>query len=504
MAAQNPVPIARTDPAAEVRVFISYAHQDRGVALALERILRDINKSRVVCFVDVNSIDAGTKYEEVIRQHLSQADWFIGLFTGEHSEYCGFEVGIFSQIKRTSADDELGGRLLCLYDTPEAPSLFSAYENYRVKGPEKALDEDARTDFYSHSPLYRFLDCFCGYNGLRHPSPGNRDEYRDFLIEKADNLTSAFRDARGEDVQEETILLPRLELEIPKSLEGPRSDGVASEPVLLKIPDDAVLTGREGAFSIFSLQLPSGRNQITWKELCQHIRSREGDLYPWIRRIEKDVVEASQRHILESAEITLKARDGRIYHPLLTRHKLFQNGARKFYIVFVETIPRQFLGRQRTSFLLAGLVLASRFRFAYFEEWDRIAVTKFGSGLSDIEFAANCTQLLYDLERMEHEAAEFGLLDPHDLVAAFGDENRAVVESFLRVWGEQKRKLLSGIDGLSGEEQAFNRQRAEESIRSFFEAMRPENRRFIRLALQTYGTETLRLLDQEESTTTTP
>jgi hypothetical protein len=503
MTSSNPVPISRTDSAAEVRVFISYAHQDRSIALALERVLRDINKSRVVCFVDVNSIDAGTKYEEVIRQHLSQADWFIGLFTGEHSEYCGFEVGIFSQIKRTAPEDELGGRLLCLYDTTEAPSLFSAYENYRVKGPEKALDEDARTDFYSHSPIYRFLDSFCGYSGLRRPSPGNRDEYRDFLIEKAANLTIAFRDARGEDLQEETILLPRLEIEIPKSMETLRSDGLATEPVLLKIPDDAVLTGREGVFAIFSLQLPSGRNQISWKDLREHVRLRNGDLHPWLRRIEKDVVEAAQRHVLESAEITLKARDGRIFHPLLTRHKLFQNGARKFYIVFVETIPRQFLGRQRTSFLLAGLVLASRFRFAYFEEWDRIAVTKFGSGLSDIEFAANCTQLLYDLERMEHEAAEFGLLDPQDLVAAFGDENRATVESFLRVWGEQKHKLLAGVEGLSGDEQAFNRERAGESVKSFFTAMRPENRRFIRLALETYGTETLRLLDQEESATTT-
>jgi hypothetical protein len=90
---------------------------------------------------------------------------------------------------------------------------------------------------------------------------------------------------------------------------------------------------------------------------------RNGDLQPWLRRIEKDIVEAAQRHILESAEITLKARDGRVFHPL-ARHKLFQNGARKFYVAFIETIPRQFLGRQRTSFLLAGLVLASRFRFA--------------------------------------------------------------------------------------------------------------------------------------------
>jgi hypothetical protein len=112
----SPVPISGTEPvpSAEVRVFFSYAHQDRSVALALERILKEVNKSRVNCFVDVNSIDAGTRYEEVIRERLSQADWFIGIFTGEHSEYCGFEVGIFSQIKRAASQDQSTGRLLCL------------------------------------------------------------------------------------------------------------------------------------------------------------------------------------------------------------------------------------------------------------------------------------------------------------------------------------------------------------------------------------------------------
>jgi hypothetical protein len=145
-------------------------------------------------------------------------------------------------------------------------------------------------------------------------------------------------------VLEETILLPHLKIEIPKDLEPGKLDAQTQAPVLLKIPDDAVLTGREGVFSIFSLQLASGRDQITWKNLREHVRLRNGDLQPWLRRIEKDIVEAAQRHILKSAEITLKARDGRIFHPLLARHKLFQNGARKFYVAFIETIPRQFLG----------------------------------------------------------------------------------------------------------------------------------------------------------------
>lgn len=84
----------------------------------------------------------------------------------------------------------------------------------------------------------------------------------------------------------------------------------------------------------------------------------------------------------------MQGEKGVIYRPLLTRHELYYDGSRKFYILFIESLPSKFLGKQHTSTLLAGLVLASRFRFAYFEEWDRMFTSKFGESLSDSEFGA--------------------------------------------------------------------------------------------------------------------
>src|SRR3712207_8687045 len=48
-------------------------------------------------------------------------------------------------------------------------------------------------------------------------------------------------------------------------------------------------------------------------------------------------------------------------------------------------------------------------------------------------FRSACRQLCYDLERIQHEAMELGLVDASAFVKAFGEDKKAVAESFLQV-----------------------------------------------------------------------
>ena len=243
-------------------------------------------------------------------------------------------------------------------------------------------------------------------------------------------------------------------------------------------------------FAIFGLTLPQDA-RLTWGQFKQHLTNLYGAAVPlWLRRIERDVLYALEYRSPSSAEAAVQGEKGVIYRPLLSRHELYYDGSRKFYILFIESLPSNFLGKQHTSTLLAGLVLASRFRFAYFEEWDRMFTSKFAENLSDNEFWSNCTQLLYDLERMEHEATEFGLLDPNELVAALGETNRATTEDFLRIWREERTKLFAGLLIPDGDRGSIDvRHGVKEIVLGFFRRMQPINARFLDIASAVYRSE---------------
>ena len=93
-------------------------------------------------------------------------------------------------------------------------------------------------------------------------------------------------------------------------------------------------------------------------------------------------------------------------------------------------LPRQFVGDQNTSLILAGSgVVASRFRFAYLERPERIEA-RFDDRVSDVEFEGHYRQFLYDLERMRQEAMELGLLDPTAFINSFGPTAAALPRVF--------------------------------------------------------------------------
>ena len=57
-------------------------------------------RSFLKCFLDTKSIPVGHKFQPIIRSALEQADWLIAVFTDHQSVYCGYEIGIYSVVKR--------------------------------------------------------------------------------------------------------------------------------------------------------------------------------------------------------------------------------------------------------------------------------------------------------------------------------------------------------------------------------------------------------------------
>src|SRR5262245_5362489 len=81
----------------KVRVFISYAHRDREIAQTLYEELSDIDRNRVECFFDQRTVQSGAEWMGHLKRELRRSDWLVCVYTGEQSEFCGFEIGYFSE-----------------------------------------------------------------------------------------------------------------------------------------------------------------------------------------------------------------------------------------------------------------------------------------------------------------------------------------------------------------------------------------------------------------------
>lgn len=482
-------------PQDKVHAFINYARQDESIANALNSELKRLGREDLQTFQDTRNIPPGAPWEPIILKELRKTDWLICVFTDKQSDYCGFEIATFKHFNgmlegRMSEDK----RLLCLYDCDPAslPSLFDSMHNVRVPTLEDVRSRKNLTfaeleDYWYDTPIGLFLREFCEYRNLY---PVNEDSFRQDIAASAARITDAFIRANSSDVVEDTPCQYRIELTM-----------AAPEEPLGCVPDSAVVTGTTQTFGLFGFALPqpmdTQQRAITWSEMKDKLRRDPRPDVPWMDKIESDIVTAASKLRLVSNDATLVGEDGRIYRPILGRHQLLMNGTRKFFVMFVETLKRDFDGDPTTSMLLASLVIASRFRFQYFEQWEAAHAAKFRDDCRLDEFADACLQLRYDLDRLDHESVQLGLGNVEAVVDAFGLENRARAERFFRDWFRIRTSLFDALPASRDGMRSERRGEMLAAAREFFEQARLQNSEFLELVVQTYSSRMLEDLEHE-------
>jgi hypothetical protein len=465
-------------------VFISYARADNLIAAVLREEIIEINRDRVECFLDTETIESGEGWEKKLEAALEAADWLVCIFTGEQSEFCGYEVGVFTRGKGL-AKNAGNSRLVCLYDVENYPAMFRAHQNRRVDYPPEQLPPDAtfdETGFYQRSELAKFFANFCAYDNLYVTSdPLEVKRQSEAIIKKAKRVTEAFRAALGKDVRADTPTQLGVEIAVASK---------SGEP-LAAIPPDAQVKGTFESFALFDLrpwmqgeQMPS----TNWGEVKAVCRSPFSEHIPWIDRLERDMLNAANKRRPGDSEATFFSKDNKVYRAILFRHTVHWDGTHRFGIIFVETLPHHFLGNQKTSLILAGMVVASRFRFSYLEHPDRIAA-KFDDKLTDSEFDGNYRQFLYDLERLRQESSELGLLDHAAFIRSFGEGRRGIAEAFLEAGKKARVALEEALPPPTASVSAANRTKIKDTIMHFVKDIKSENARFLREAADAYRDE---------------
>jgi hypothetical protein len=466
----------------KVSFFISYVNSDKDIALSLRDELMGIDRNRVDCFLDASSIVSGVPWNSEITAALRRADWLVCIYTGDQSQYCGYEIGVFTEANTVGGRE---GRLVCLHDgNPRAlPAVFAPYQNREVIYPPAAPDPVFNEDeFYSNHPLASFFNDVYAYNGLYVAKDAAAiDRQRKDRLQSVKNTIQKFLETGGADVLSNTVVQLGVELDVPP----------AQSRTLTKIPDNALVRGTYESLKLFGVLPPVQHDrwpETSWKELREKAGNQYQPVPLWMQQLENDVVKVSGGRTTEGIEATFSDKDSRVFRTILSRLTKFKNGANKFEVLFVPTLPRQFLGKANTSMILAGLVIASRFRFAYLEEPDEVH-GRFADDLPLARFSAACWQLRYDLDRFSDEAREFGLLDPSAFIKAFGDDNRAIAESMLQQSAQFKTELLEHLPIPPEFVSEEDRHKVQSAVGSYLRGMSEVNGQFLLRALEVFQKE---------------
>ena len=476
--------------------FISYAHQDFIIADEIRNqldnlALRGRHGGCFECFLDTESIEPGQKYEPVIRKALEQTDWLIVVFTGDQSVYCGFEIGLYSFMNDGSKPQE-EKPVVCLHDVERSklPAVVAGYNTTQIGRvgpylPDNATASAPEVRLWWNSQLGKLLRDICLSKNLYTPNDCKRNpaQYELDIAKAASKIAYAFEAARQEDEESETPVTAVLELIVFPPFDSNQR----------RIPENATLVGSSRAFEILGMSPPlsldasqASAPQIEWGQLRQTLSRPEHANIPWIDKLETNIRRAAALKTPEPDDVTFRGKDGRIYRAILTRHKLYKNGKRRFFVLLVETFDRRFVGDQQTSMLLTALTLASRWRFTFFERW-RDTLKQFSEERSDRDFQDACKQLEYNMEWMENEGTELGADDPDAMVNAFGFENKARVERFYSDFFAAKKLMKSQLPQSFEDLKPEARPRAQKAIVDFLTTIKQQNAEFLRLCVDRYA-----------------
>ncbi len=471
-------------------VFISYSHQDRRIATEIrEQLIRLAQQGQgapsINCFLDTESIPPAAKYGPIIMSALQKADWLIVIFTGDQSVYCGFEIGMYSAMAPPGTTPPI----ICLHDVEQSrlPAVVEGYKTTHIGTvgsylPEGPLQMGNDVQLWWNTPIAQVLTTICNGKGLYMPGhrQNNPSQYQVDIAQAASRISQAFEIARAEDEVSETPVQAGFEVTVyPPFTAGAR------------IPESSPVVGSSRAFDILGIVPPLSLDtqmapQITWGELRQKLLQPGRANIPWMDKLEVNIGLAADLRVPEADDVTFRGnRDNRIYRAILTRHKLFKNGKRRFFVLLVETFDRRFIGDRQTSMLLIGLTLASRWRFTFFERW-RDTLAQFDPRRTDKEFPRNCRQLEYSMEWIENEGIELGADNQDAMIDAFGQENKARIQDYYRDFANAKAEMKRHFPESFGDMTAQARTEAQAAIVAFLTFVKDQNSDFLKLCVEKY------------------
>ena len=345
------------------RVFISYASEDKSIALAMAKCLTvALGDFFAEVYLDKGFLLPGDNFKTDIESRLQKTDVLIIVYTGVKKEshgYTGWEVGYFDHVMQTAPDKDK-----------------KKIAMYLDKPPDISADEQGISLNIGRDKLQTTLSEFESGITVQPDDPLCRliEKWQEEVAEITRKAGFPKREQKPE--QNPVTCVKNLQLEIFRYLKTTvditlkpqkqltiKAKGSALQRSESDLPPDAELVpvGSGAPMAIFGLpDVPT-----TWEKFLQTIDESRRD--SWRDAIASVVLSSFPNKIDVDNSQVIVASDEKAYRIILTTATRYYDDNREFNLYFVEGLRRSAYGDEASTLLLEGLELVCRFRFLFLE-----------------------------------------------------------------------------------------------------------------------------------------
>jgi hypothetical protein len=405
----QPVPLSTRSSELEppvLRIFISYASEDREIALAVGETLKGaLDDDFAEINLDKWFMEAGIEFATQIRKKLEQTDIFIVISTGiekESHSFTGMEVGYFMRVME--GREGRPGRMVPLF-LKSAPATMSSVQGIGIGFDSKVLNLlpkafDAQNDVGPTDPMCAFV------GGLQKRVDEVRASIRmkPVTLRPEQNPIACVKTMRRKIFQ---ILRKKAEIAFrpQKQVLFTTTDAAFSKS-RPDLPADARLQPDPSGSPMSIFGLPDV--DMTWESFLTSISGTEY-CDSWRQAITSVISSSFPDKInVDNSQVVISADKTKSYRIILTACTKYFDDRREFSLCFVEGLRRKDFGNDNTSLLLKGLDIACRFRFLLLEvdsefSHNNISLTR----PSDLPGLGH--SLIRELDLLERDARDAGL-----------------------------------------------------------------------------------------------
>lgn len=474
----------------DMKIFISYSHQDALLATGLLNLLQTaFGPVLAEVFVDRSSIAYGSNIKDSVVEALRRADLLIAVVMGAQPasalSWPGFEIGRFSAFwedadyKRgphsNREKNEVVGQIFTLMngDVPLGPQQGTRAVKLGI--PDAYLsDEKSRIAAgVGNSDLLNFLkdiekefkdeSAYAAYKKIRSNS---LDELaRDFKLDAFDVLRERVRSTSK----------PTKQLIV---LNKGGSTSLKKDTKLFSVAGAVDIFGKsETDARLFkSAEVAPGttRYETSWGEFCAAVKPHKYGMY-WCQVIEhafsKAITGADEfTSNFDSNLVLISSREKR-HQVVATTITNFYNNDSEVSLYLIEAQDRPDRGDPETTKLLACLNIVCRFRFAFLERTSSYYWRNFGKS------RMNARDLLLELDYLKSEATAANL-EKEGAYEEFLDDK--VLTEMIGVWNGvdvELRKICSdaAVSRLDSEDSPAITERIVEQLKKIYDELRPYN-----------------------------